>query len=66
VLDAGRGIDVITDFELGIDQIVLGNGLSAGNIRFFETGNDTLILTQQNELLAIAEGVTGFDATVFA
>jgi len=45
---------------------VLGNGLSAGNIRFFETGNDTLILTQQNELLAIAEGVTGFDATVFA
>ena len=66
VLNRNDGVDTITDFELGIDQIILGNGLSSEEVRFFETGSDTLMLTQQNQLLAIAEGVTGLDSTIFA
>ena len=64
VLAIAQGIDTITDFEAGIDQISLG-GLTPDGVRFFEMGSDTFLLTNSNELLGVMPGVTGLDSSVF-
>ena len=64
VLAIAQGIDTITDFEVGIDQISLG-GLTPDGVRFFEMGSDTFLLTNSNELLGVMPGVTGLDSSVF-
>ncbi|MEM9819078.1 MAG: hypothetical protein AAF827_22135, partial [Cyanobacteria bacterium P01_D01_bin.6] len=64
VLRLTEGVDSITDFEIGVDQIVLG-GLTPEDVKLFELGDNTLIMTQSNQLLGIVEGVTGLDNTVF-
>ncbi|NEP19566.1 MAG: D-alanyl-D-alanine carboxypeptidase, partial [Leptolyngbya sp. SIO4C1] len=58
VLGLGQGVDTITDFEVGVDQISLG-GLTPSDVRFFDLNNDTLVLTNSNELIGVVEGVTG-------
>ena len=65
VFAIAQGVDTITDFELGIDQISLG-GLTPNGVRTFEVGDDTLVLTTSNELVGVVQGVTGLDNTVFA
>ena len=65
VFDLTQGVDTITDFEFGVDQISLG-GLTPDGVKFFELGNDTLVLTNSNELLGVVQGVTSLDNTVFA
>ncbi|MGD1930412.1 MAG: DVUA0089 family protein [Leptolyngbyaceae cyanobacterium] len=64
VLGLAQGVDTITDFEVGVDQIKLG-GLTPNGVRFFELGDDTLVLTNSNELIGVVQGVTGLDS-VFA
>ena len=65
VFAPSQGVDTITDFEVGVDQISLGS-LSAADVRFFEQDDDTLVLTTSNELLGVVSGVTGLDSSVFA
>ena len=65
VLASGQGVDTITDFEVRVDQILLGN-LTPETVRFFELGGDTLVLTASNELLGRVQGVTGLDSAIFA
>ncbi|MEM1293469.1 MAG: hypothetical protein AAGH67_18560, partial [Cyanobacteria bacterium P01_H01_bin.162] len=65
VLAIAQGIDTITDFEVGLDQISLG-GLTPEGVKFFELSSDTLVLTQSNELIGVVQGVTGLDSSVFA
>ena len=60
-----QGVDTITDFEVGIDQISLG-GLTPEGITLFELGSDTLVLTNSNELIGVVQGTTGLDNSVFA
>ena len=64
VLGLAQGVDTITDFEIGVDQIKLG-GLTPSGVRFFELSDDTLVLTNSNELIGVVQGVTGLDG-VFA
>ncbi len=66
VLNSGEGVDTITDFELSVDQIMLGN-LSADEVRLFETSTDTLVLAKDtNEALGVIAGVQGLDSSIFA
>ena len=65
VLGIAQGIDTITDFEVGTDQISLG-GLTPDGVKFFELSSDTLVLTNSNELIGVVQGVTGLDNSVFA
>ncbi|MEM6520134.1 MAG: pre-peptidase C-terminal domain-containing protein [Cyanobacteria bacterium P01_C01_bin.70] len=65
VLAIAQGVDTITDFEVGVDQISLG-GLTPEGVRFFEMGSETFLLTNSNELLGVVQGVTGLDSSVFA
>ena len=65
VLALGQGIDTITDFEVGIDQISLG-GLTPDGVKLSELSGGTLVLTNSNELIGIVQGVTGLDSSVFA
>ena len=60
-----QGVDTITDFEVGTDQISLG-GLTPSGVKFFELSSDTLVLTASNELIGVVQGVTGLDSSVFA
>jgi len=66
VLRRREGVDTIADFEVGVDQIVLGCGLTANNVRLFESGSNTLVLTRTNELLGQIEGRTGLTTAIFA
>ena len=65
VFAPAQGIDIITDFEVGIDKISLG-GLTPEGVKFFELGSETFLLTNSNELLGVVQGVTGLDSSVFA
>ena len=65
VLAIAQGVDTITDFEVGTDQISLG-GLTPEGVKFFELSSDTLVLTNSNELIGVVQGVTGLDNSVFA
>jgi len=65
VFALAQGVDTITDFEVDTDQIKLG-GLTPDGIKTFELGNDTLVLTNSNELLGVVQGVTGLNSSVFA
>ena len=65
VFAIAQGIDTITDFEVGIDQISLG-GLTPAGVKLMELNNNTLVLTNSNELIGVVQGVTGLDSTVFA
>ncbi|MEB3356616.1 MAG: serine hydrolase [Synechococcales bacterium] len=65
VFAIAQGIDTITDFEVGVDQIKL-SGLTPEGVKFFELSNDTLVLTNSNELVGVVQGVTGLNSTVFA
>ena len=64
VLAIAQGVDTITDFEMGVDQISLG-GLTPEGVKFFELSSDTLVLTASNELIGVVQGVTGLDSSVF-
>ena len=63
-LAIAQGVDTITDFEVGVDQISLG-GLTPEGVKFFELSSDTLMLTASNELIGVVQGVTGLDNSVF-
>jgi Ca2+-binding RTX toxin-like protein len=52
VFASGEGIDTITDFKLGSDQIGLAEGLTFGNLSF--SGNEILI---GSDVLAVLIGV---------
>ena len=43
VLKATQGNDTITDFEDGIDRIILKNGLSFGQLDISQSNSDPLI-----------------------
>ncbi|MGD1862422.1 MAG: serine hydrolase [Leptolyngbyaceae cyanobacterium] len=64
VFDLAQGIDTITDFEVGIDQISLG-GLTPDGVQLVEWNSNTLVLTNSRELIGIVQGVTGLDVSVF-
>ncbi|MEL6763481.1 MAG: serine hydrolase, partial [Cyanobacteria bacterium J06607_6] len=63
VFALGQGIDTITDFEVGIDQISLG-GLTPDGVKLSELSGGTLVLTNRNELIGVVQGVTGLDSSV--
>ena len=65
VFAIAQGVDTITDFEVGTDQISLG-GLTPEGVKFFELSSDTLVLTASNELIGVVQDVTGLDNSVFA
>ena len=65
VFALAQGVDTITDFEIGVDQISLG-GLTPEGVQFFELSSDTFLLTTNNELIGVVQGVTGLDSSVFA
>jgi Ca2+-binding RTX toxin-like protein len=52
VFASGEGIDTITDFKLGTDQIGLTEGLTFGNLSF--SGNEILM---GSDVLAVLTGV---------
>lgn len=57
VIAVGEGTDTITDFKIGKDLIGLANSLTFGQITKTQQGSNTL-LTANNEVLAILNGVT--------
>lgn len=69
VLAAGAGIDTITDFKDGLDQLALSGTLSFGELTIAQ-GTDTnaantfISVTSSNELLAILNGVNVSAITV--
>jgi Ca2+-binding RTX toxin-like protein len=69
VLAAGAGIDTITDFKDGKDQLALSGTLSFGELTIAQ-GTDTnaantfISVTSSNELLAILNGVNVSAITV--
>ncbi|MEM1310912.1 MAG: serine hydrolase, partial [Cyanobacteria bacterium P01_H01_bin.153] len=65
VFALAQGIDTITDFEVGIDQISLG-GLTPDGVKLMELNNNTLVMTNSDELLGVVQGVVGLDSSVFA
>nr|MDJ0661384.1 SdrD B-like domain-containing protein [Crocosphaera sp.] len=62
VLDSNQGTDTIADFELGVDQIGLRDGLTYGSLSLTNVGNDTSVMFNNNEL-AIIKGVQSIDLT---
>jgi len=58
VLTTGKGNDVITDFQDGVDLLALSSGLTLQQLAIVQSGNNTVI-TQlgSNELLATLNGV---------
>ena len=66
VLGKDKGTDIITDFEMGTDHIVLGNGLSTNDVQLLESGNGTHVLIKgTDDLLGVIQGVTGLDDSIF-
>ncbi|MEZ2232093.1 SBBP repeat-containing protein [Microcoleus sp.] len=59
LLSTNSSIDVITDFELGKDLLVLGNGLTFSQLSITQNSGATLIrLATTGEILASLNGVT--------
>lgn len=66
VFAIGSGVDTIIDFEVGLDQILLGSNLSVDAIQVLETDTDSLVIAQSNnELLGVVAGVTGLSDLAF-
>ncbi|MEM6448897.1 MAG: glycerophosphodiester phosphodiesterase family protein [Cyanobacteria bacterium P01_D01_bin.105] len=62
-LTPGKGVDTITDFEVGIDFIGLSEGLSFGQLYRVQDGANTVIGTVEGELLSV---VVNADAGQFS
>jgi hypothetical protein len=59
LLSVNSGTDTITDFEVGKDLLVLGNGLSFSQLAIAQDSGATLIrLAQTGEILASLSGVS--------
>ncbi|MEG4503927.1 S8 family serine peptidase, partial [Microcoleus sp. F6_B4] len=59
LLSTNSGTDTITDFEIGKDLLVLGNGLSFSQLAIAQDSGATLIrLAQTGEILASLAGVS--------
>ncbi|MEG5030101.1 FG-GAP-like repeat-containing protein [Microcoleus sp. AT8-B1] len=59
LLSTNSGTDTITDFEVGQDLLVLGNGLSFSQLAIAQDSGATLIrLAQTGEILASLSGVS--------
>ncbi|MBE9226175.1 DUF4347 domain-containing protein [Phormidium sp. LEGE 05292] len=59
VLVVGQGSDVITDFQDGVDSLVLLGNLTFPQLSIVQSGNNTLIsLTSNNQLLATLNGIS--------
>ncbi|MEG4082532.1 FG-GAP-like repeat-containing protein, partial [Microcoleus sp. POL10_C6] len=59
LLSTNSGTDTITDFEVGKDLLVLGNGLSFSQLAIAQDSGATLIrLAQTGEILASLNGVS--------
>ncbi|MGD1913481.1 MAG: calcium-binding protein [Rivularia sp. (in: cyanobacteria)] len=57
-LAKNQGLDTITDFQLDKDSIILGNGLSFGQLNIFQNGNDAVIsVANTGENLAFLNGI---------
>jgi Ca2+-binding RTX toxin-like protein len=58
LLSLNSGTDTILNFEIGKDLLVLGQGLSFGQLSITQHNSDTLIsLAGSNQPLAILEGI---------
>jgi Ca2+-binding RTX toxin-like protein len=58
ILTAGKGSDIITDFEDGIDSLVLGGGLQFSQLTItFDSGATSIKIAGSNELLVTLNGV---------
>ncbi len=58
LLAAGRGTDTITDFQDGIDRLGLYLGLTFANLTIRGAGSNTeIVLTSNNEVLAVLQGI---------
>lgn len=64
VLALGDGTDTITDFGNGNDRILLLDCLTFNDLSLIEEDGNTLI-SVDNEVLAIVEGVTGLSTDAF-
>ncbi|MGK7962919.1 hypothetical protein, partial [Crocosphaera sp.] len=60
VLQSNQGTDTIADFELGIDQIGLADGLTYGSLSLADVGSDTSVMFNNNEI-GIIKGVQSTD-----
>jgi len=59
LLSTNSGTDTITDFEVGKDLLVLGNGLSFSQLIIAQDSGATLIrFAQTGEILASLSGVS--------
>ncbi|MEG3839354.1 S8 family serine peptidase, partial [Microcoleus sp. herbarium14] len=59
LISTNSGIDTITDFELGKDLLLLGNGLTFSQLSIAQNSGATLIrLSATGEILASLNGVT--------
>ena len=61
ILAEGEGLDIITDFELGIDAIALAGGLEFGQLTVTQSGDDALIAVVGGESLAIVQEIKAGD-----
>ena len=58
LIASGRGTDTITDFQDGIDRLGLYLGLTFANLTIRGAGSNTeIVLTSNNEVLAILQGI---------
>ncbi|MEM9922211.1 MAG: hypothetical protein AAF915_00395 [Cyanobacteria bacterium P01_D01_bin.50] len=57
-LAKNQGIDTIKDFQLNKDSIILGNGLSFGQLTIFQNGSNAVIsVANTGETLAFLNGI---------
>jgi Ca2+-binding RTX toxin-like protein len=58
LIASGRGTDTITDFQDGIDRLGLYLGLTFANLTIRGAGSNTeIVLTSNNEVLAVLQGI---------
>ncbi|MEM6839795.1 MAG: hypothetical protein AAF609_23535 [Cyanobacteria bacterium P01_C01_bin.120] len=64
VLALHQGVNTITDFEIGVDQVIL-SGLTPEGVKLVTANENTLIMPNSDELLGVIQGVTGLDNSIF-
>ncbi|MGP1387326.1 MAG: beta strand repeat-containing protein [Thainema sp.] len=52
VISPTSGVDIVFDYEAGIDQVVLTDGLTLGQVSVVQSGSDALLLTTTGAPLA--------------
>ncbi|NET49544.1 MAG: hypothetical protein F6K09_12670 [Merismopedia sp. SIO2A8] len=63
VLEKGNGLDTVTDFNRGSNQLGITDGINAADVSFVEDGNDTLVRIDGTNAMRLLN-VTGINRSV--